>query len=634
MPMSLHTPYQFQQYDAEIQRFIGVYLGAIIVTLLFNLLLFFSIRDSSYLMYVLYLACLLLYLASREGLTFGWFWPEHPSLNNYVLAASSLAGVGFFALFTNTFLQLHKNLRRTSYGMKVFGAGMLIFALLSPFIETGLVLRIATLTTAIMIALTTTVTIIQIRFGYRPARYFLLSSAPLVVMISLFLLKTYSFIDSSWLLDHAFEVGSTLEAWLLSFALAYRFTMLRDENEKFQRQATIELEQRVAERTQELHDALNARSEFLAVMSHEIRTPLHGILGTVDVLKDGMNSQKQKQQLHIIEQSGNTLLSLINDILDYASIERAKLTLRNEPFSLPGLVNETVSLYQQNADTKGLALKLNLTPELGTLCIGDPLRVRQILGNLISNAIKFTEQGSVTITLQRDPKNNDYVMFEVHDSGIGIAKEHIEKIFELFQQSDNSTTRRYRGTGLGLAICKQLAELAGGEIGVTSKQGQGSTFWFRLPLPHTSPDEIHQQAVEKNNAAGTLASVRLLIVDDNHVNLLVAEGLAKKLGHQVEVAESGAEAIAVLLNDSNPYDLILMDCEMPKMDGFEATAEIIRLQNKGKIAPIPIVALTAHAVPDKIQACRDAGMISHIAKPINSKKLSHELNRILHLGEP
>lgn len=633
MPLSLHTPYGFQQYDAGFQKFIGLYLGAILVTLLFNLLLFISIRDSSYLMYVLYLTCLLFYLASRESLTFSWFWPELPWLNNPVQVASAIAGTGFFALFANYFLQLQKNLPRIDKSLNFFGGLMLVFALISPLIEAGLALRIVTILAAILITLVTLVTIIQVRSGYRPARYFLLSSAPLAAMVFLFMLKTYSLIDSSWLLDHALEVGSTLEAWLLSFALAYRFTMLRDENEKIQQKATMELEQRVIERTQELHGALNARSEFLAVMSHEIRTPLHGILGTVDILKDGIHDHKQQRQLHIIEQSGNTLLALINDILDYAAMERGKLSLRNEHFSLPGLTNETVSLYQPNASAKGITLKLNLAPGLGTLCMGDPLRVRQILGNLISNAVKFTDQGSIAVNLQRDQKNGDYVMFEVHDSGIGIAPEYIDKIFELFQQSDHSTTRRYRGTGLGLAICQQLVELTGGEIGVTSALNQGSTFWFRLPLPQASAAEVHKKTMEKSSKAGKSASIRLLIVDDNHVNLLVAEGLARKLGHMVEVAESGAEAIAVLLNDSQLYDLILMDCEMPKMDGFETTVEILRLQNEGKIAPIPVVALTAHAVPDKILACREAGMISHIAKPINSEKLDQELNRILHLNE-
>lgn len=632
MPVSLSTPYQFQQLDTTFQNFVGLYIGAIGVMLLFNLLLFISIREKSYLMYVLYLSSLLIYLASRESLTFRWFWPESPWLNNPVQAASAILGTGFVALFASEFLQLRKSRPLSGRALNITGWILLLLAPLSTMIETGVVLRVVTASAGFLVIPVLLVSIAQIRAGYRPARYFLLSFAPLAVMVLLFMLKTYSFIDSSWLLDHAFEVGSTLEAWLLSFALAYRFTMLRDENEKIQRQATAELEQRVIERTRELHNALNARSEFLAVMSHEIRTPLHGILGTVDVLKDGLHSHEQLRQLHVIEQSGNALLALINDILDYATIESGKLPLTNEAFSLPALASETVNLYTQNATSKGITLDLQLAPNLGTLCVGDPLRLRQILGNLISNAVKFTERGGITVSLQRDYENNDYVMFEVQDSGIGIAPESLGQLFELFQQADSSTRRRYGGTGLGLAICQQLVELIGGEIGVTSTPGKGSRFWFRLPLPQISPAQRHNDAITLQNTMAKAPSVRLLIVDDNHVNLLVAQGLARKLGHEVEVAESGPEAIAVLLNDSRPYDLILMDCEMPEMDGFETTEEIIRLQQDGKIAPIPVVALTAHAIPDKIRACQNAGMISHIAKPINSEKLDMELRKILRLG--
>ncbi|MEE4251704.1 MAG: 7TM diverse intracellular signaling domain-containing protein [Alcanivoracaceae bacterium] len=631
MPVKLSEPYQFQQFDTTFQNFVGLYIGAIGVMLLFNLLLFISIREKSYLMYVLYLGSLLTYLASRESLTFRWLWPESPWLNNPVQAASAILGTGFVALFASEFLQLRRSRPITGQFFNIVGSALLILAPLSTMIETGLVLRMATATAGFLEIPVLLISIVQMRAGYRPARYFLLSFAPLAAMVLLFMLKTYSLIDSSWLIDHAFEVGSTLEAWLLSFALAYRFTMLRDENEQIQRTATAELEQRVIERTRELHNALNARSEFLAVMSHEIRTPLHGILGTVDVLKDGLHSHEQLRQLHVIEQSGNALLALINDILDYATIESGKLPLTNESFSLPALANETVNLYAQNALSKGVRLELEAAANLGTLCVGDPLRLRQILGNLISNAVKFTEHGRITVSLRRDDENSDYVMFEVEDTGIGIAPESLGQLFELFQQGDSSTRRRYGGTGLGLAICQQLVELIGGEIGVVSKPGEGSRFWFRLPLPRISPEQRHSDSVIQQRNSEKSHSVRLLIVDDNHVNLLVAQGLARKLGHEVEVAESGPEAIAVLLNDSRPYDLILMDCEMPEMDGFETTEEILRLQKDGKIAPIPVVALTAHAVPDKIRACQEAGMISHIAKPINSEKLDLELRKILHL---
>ncbi len=632
LPLVTMSPYAFQQYDTVFQNFVGLYLGAIGVMLLFNLLLYFSIRDSSYLMYCLYLSGLLGYLTSRESLPFQLLWPEQPWLNNAVQAASAILATGFFALFAKDFMRLRKARPRIGHAVHYAGWTLVILAPISMLVETGIVLRIISASAGFLVLPIIAITIDGIRTGYRPARYFLLSFSPLAVMIILFMLKTFSFIDSSWLIDHGFEVGSMIEAWLLSFALAYRFTMLRDENERIQREATVELEQRVVERTRELHNALNARSQFLAVMSHEIRTPLNGIIGTVDVLKDGVSDPEQQRHLHVIEQSGNTLLALINDILDYASIESGKVLIISEQFNLSALATETTGLYAQNARIKGLRINLDMDPDIGTLCQGDPLRLRQILGNLISNAVKFTEQGEVRVRLRRDHDNTDYVLFEVEDTGIGIAPDTLSQLFELFQQADSSTRRRYGGTGLGLAICRQLVELIGGEIGVQSTPGKGSRFWFRLPLPQTSVEQRQTEAIDK--AGDKTPGVRLLIVDDNHVNLLVAQGLARKLGHQVEVAESGPEAIAVLLNDSRPYDLILMDCEMPDMDGFETTAEIIRLQNEGKVPPIPIVALTAHAVPDKIRACHDAGMISHIAKPINSEKLDRKLRTILHLDQP
>lgn len=628
LPIAAFTPYAFQQHDTLFQNFVGLYVGAITVMLLFNLLLYFSIGDRSYLMYVLYLTSLLVYLVSRESLPFRWLWPDNPWLNNSVQAASAIWGTAFVMLFASDFLRLKESKPSLGRSINFIGWTLVALAPLSALLETGLVLRTITASAAFLVIPLLLISIQQIYAGYRPARYFLLSFSPLAVMVALFMLKTYSFIDSSWFIDHAFEIGSTLEAWMLSFALAYRFTMLRDENERIQKEATVELEQRVIERTRELHNALNARSQFLAVMSHEIRTPLNGILGTVDMLKDDVKNSDHLRQLHVIEQSGNNLLELINDILDYASIESGKIPITEEIFSLPAIANEITGLYTHNAQLKGIILNADTAQNIGTLCRGDPVRLRQILGNLISNAVKFTEQGSVTLRLTRDRDNADYVLFEVEDTGIGIPADTLGQLFELFQQGDGSTRRRYGGTGLGLAICRQLVELMGGEIGVNSTPGKGSRFWFRLPLTQVSAGERQSHKLSEN-ASSLTPSFRLLIVDDNHINLLVAQGLAKKLGHEVEVAESGPEALAVLLNDSRPYDLVLMDCEMPDMDGFETTIEITRLQNEGRIAPIPVVALTAHAVPDKIRACHEAGMISHIAKPINSQKLDQELRKIL-----
>src|SRR5690606_7166250 len=474
--------------------------------------------------------------------------------------------------------------------MNALGATLVLAAVLSPLFPIALVLKVATFAVVIIAPMLLTTVVLRIRDGFRPARYFLLSFLPLAILGSLFVLKTFAFIPSNWLFDHAFEVGSTLEAWLLSFALAYRLTMLKSENERIQKEINVELEKRVRERTEELNRALNARSEFLAVMSHEIRTPLNGLLGTVDMLKDSPLNAEQRQKIPVIEQSGNTLVELINDILDYARIEAGRLPIDEEQFNLPGLIRESVALFEHRARINGDELRIELADNLGLLCRGDPLRLRQIVVNLVSNAVKFTEGGTVVVRAQRDSQNPAYALVEVVDEGIGIDRRQLGHLFELFQQGDGSTRRRYGGTGLGLAICRQLVELMGGEIGAESEPGKGSRFWFRLPLPEVSRDERRAEQQE-DMTASSAPPVRLLIVDDNHVNLLVAQGLARKLGHDVEVAESGPEAIAVLLNDSRPFDLILMDCEMPGMDGFETSREILRLQGDGKIDEIPVVAL-------------------------------------------
>ena len=630
MPLTLYTPARFQQHEARMQQFSGTYFGAILVMILFNVLLLIAIRDRAYFYYVLYLSSLALYLLSRQGLPFELFWPDSPEINNPLRAISGALSSAFGMLFGMHFLRMPTAHPWLAWTMRILAVAM---SLLVPIalINVQFALKLATAMPGVLVFFGIGAAILRIREGFTPARFFLLSFSPMALLVLLFVLKTFSLIDSNWLLDHAIEIGSVMEAWLLSFALAYRFTMLKQDNERIQREATVELEHRVAERTRELNQALNARSEFLAVMSHEIRTPLNGILGTVDMLKDSKMDHEQQRKVHIIEQSGNSLLKLINDILDYSHIESGKLRIEEEHFNLPGLIRESIALFENKARINGNSTMLQLPDDLGTLCQGDPSRLRQILVNLISNAVKFTENGDITVRATRSEENRDYVTFEVEDTGLGIDAAYLPTLFEHFQQGDASTSRRHGGAGLGLAICRQLVELMGGEIGVRSLRGKGSCFWFRLPLARVSPENQKKNG-EAQEPGQPLEAHRLLIVDDNHVNLLVAQGLARKLGHDVETAESGPEAIAVLLNDSRPFDLVLMDCEMPDMDGFETAREILRLQKEGRISPMPIVALTAHAVPDKIRACHEAGMVSHIAKPINSEKLDRELRAIFKPG--
>ncbi|AJD47043.1 sensor histidine kinase [Isoalcanivorax pacificus W11-5] len=625
MPVAIMTPLALQQRDSRHQLRYGFYYGAMLIMCLFNLLIFVSMRDRSFLLYVLYLGTLGLNLFARDGLAYQWLWPQAPWWNHHSLPVLNLLSVVFSILFARSFLQLSRY-RPQLDRVLLFSA--LAIACMAPLalVHFGFWIQASTALVLPWVIIIMLIAGSQARRGYRSARYFLLAFMTLAVGTSLYVLKVFQLLPGSWLLEQAMQLGATLEALLLSFALANRMTTLKEENERIQREANEVLEQRVRERTRELNEALSARSEFLAVMSHEIRTPLNGIIGTLDLLRDSGLNDAQQQHLHVIEQSGNSLLQLINDVLDYARIEAGKMPLEETAFALPRLVEECTALFRHRATLCGNTLAQQI--ELSGIedVRGDPMRLRQVLVNLVSNAVKFTENGHIQVRVRRESSNTDYVQFEVEDTGIGIPEHKLPQLFEHFHQLDNSTSRRYGGTGLGLAISRQLVEMMGGEIGVRSQQGKGSCFWFRMPLP--GAHQLSEHPVPRM-PEHPMPRARLLIVDDNHINLMVAEGLCRKLGHEVDVAESGMEAIAVLLGGDHDFDLILMDCEMPDMDGFATARQIIQLQQDGRLPQMPIVALTAHAVPDKIRACHEAGMISHIAKPITAEKLDRGLRAVL-----
>ena len=626
MPVSLATREAFQQQDSRRLFGHGLYYGAIAIMCLFNLLIFLSLRDNSFLLYVLYLGALGLNLFTREGLAYQWLWPDAPWWNHYSLPVFNLLSVGFSILFACSFLQLSTRRPGVCRVLMPCGILLLLLAPLTLLLDFTFWIQASTALVLPWVLIISALAAYEAWHGFRAARYFLAAFLTLAVAAGLYVLKAFDVLPGHWYLEHAMQLGTALEALLLSFALASRMTSLKDENERIQREANEALEQRVRERTRELNEALSARSEFLAVMSHEIRTPLNGIIGTLDLLRDSGLDSHQLRHLHVIEQSGNSLLDLINDILDYARIEAGKMPVEQADFELAALIDECVELFQHRAHMAGNTLHHQLELGHDAECRGDAMRLRQVLVNLISNAVKFTENGQITVRARREPGPSDYVCFEIEDTGIGIEESKLPLLFEHFHQLDASTSRRYGGTGLGLAISRQLVEMMGGEIGVRSTPGQGSCFWFRLPLP-VGTDAF--DAAPAPTMDQPMRSARLLVVDDNHINLMVAEGLLRKLGHDVDIAESGMEAIAVLLARPTPFDLILMDCEMPDMDGFTTARQILQLQQDGRLPDTPIVALTAHAVPDKIRACHEAGMISHIAKPVTLDKLSQALRQVL-----
>jgi signal transduction histidine kinase len=428
------------------------------------------------------------------------------------------------------------------------------------------------------------------------------------------------------MIERGFFRGPMLTPWGF---LLFVFTLSIGVARRFHR---VEDALQVAREAGEAAERANlSKSEFLANVSHEIRTPLTGILGASDLLLKEKLPLTSRRLAKIVRGSAGHLLELIDDVLDFSRVEAGRLELERAPFPLKETVTAVTSLMGPRAQDKGIELELRLAPGLPSALVGDPFRLRQILLNLVGNAIKFTEKGKVTLEVEAAGvgagKSGDEVeiLFRIRDTGIGIPPELQERIFEAFTQADGSTTRRYGGTGLGLAICRRLVKLMGGRLWLESKPTEGSTFSFVLPFePTTVSIDLRQIGPRTLGATRKIRpEIRILIADDNPINRLVLEEQLRSHGFQLATATNGVETLEKLETES--FDLLLLDCQMPELDGYETTRRLRQKELGGR--HLPIVALTAHALAGDRERCLAAGMDDYLAKPFTEKELLEVIDR-------
>ena len=612
-PLSLWAPTAYLEEQPARSYVLGIIYGVLLVMLIYNLFIFLSVRDASYLYYILYIASFGLYQVSVNGAGIEYFWPNNPWWANaatpFLIGSAALFGCQFARSFLHT-AEHSPWVDRTLLLLMASGAGVMILALTVSY---ALSLRLATYLALLFTVVVFAAGIIAWLRGMRVARYFIIAWSAFLLGGAVNSLMVLGYLPNVFLTMYASQIGSALEVGLLSLALADRINAMKEERTRILQDSGHKLEVL----NQQLANSNRLKDEFLASVTHELRTPMNGVIGSLELMQTLDLDAELAQYQKTAAGSARDMMRMVDDILVLSELQAGKLYPRREPFSLRGLLDGLRAQHKARAADKGLRFVLELDESLPDTLAGDAGKLAQSLGYLLDNAIKFTGRGEIRLRVGATA-DGLLLSIEVIDTGVGFSVSQETSLYQHFHQLDGSMTREYGGLGIGLAICRQLVDLQGGSLSHESQPGQGSR--FRVQVPLILPSALAAPPVPAPRAPAQLArspeQCTVLVVEDNAINQLVTRGMLLKLGYRVRTADNGAEALEVLRRE--PVDAVLMDCQMPVLDGF-ATCRALRILPG--CAELPVLAITAHSHSGDRERCLAAGMSDYLAKPVKFEAL-------------